>query len=219
MPSLVTISALAQSHQILIYVILFPLALIEGPVLALFVGFLVRFGYLDLFAAYGIMVAGDFFPDSFYYYIGHFAHKKGWVERLSKKFTSKTSFILDNQSVLNKLWSNHGKKMMLFSKQAYGLSTVLLISAGLTEMPYRRFIRYAFPITLLQYVVFISVGYFLGSSYAVAGPYIDYVRWVLAGIAVLFILTYVFIQKRVRENFLKMENIEDTAEKKNEIIK
>jgi len=59
----------------------------------------------------------------------------------------------------------------------------------------------------------------LGSSYAVAGPYIDYVRWVLAGIAVLFILTYVFIQKRVRENFLKMENIEDTAEKKNEIIK
>jgi len=209
MPSLATISAIAQSHQILIYVILFPLALFEGPVLALLVGFLVRFGYLELFAAYGIMVAGDFFPDSLYYYIGHFAHKKGWVERLSKKFTSKASFILDNQSVLNKLWSNHGKKMMLFSKQAYGLSTVLLISAGLTSMSYRRFLKYAFPITLAQYIVFISVGYFLGSSYAAAGPYIIYARWILAGVAVLFIVAYIFVQKRVRDNFMKMEKNEN----------
>src|SRR5579871_6233742 len=96
MPSLATISALAHAHPYLIYVILLPLALFEGPVLALFAGFLSRFGYLEIFAAYGIMVAGDFFPDTAYYYIGRFAHSRGWIDRLAKRFTSKASFITDN---------------------------------------------------------------------------------------------------------------------------
>ncbi len=205
MPSFATISQIALTHPYLIYVILFPLALFEGPILALFVGFLVRFGYLDIFGAYAVMVAGDFFPDSLYYYIGRLAHKKDWIDRLSKKFTSKTTFILENRSMLDNLWKNHGKKMMLFSKQAYGLSTPLLISAGLVNMSYRRFLAYAFPITLAQYIVFISLGYFLGYSYDVAGPYIDYIRWLLLVLAFGFIAVYIFIQKRVRKNFMKME--------------
>lgn len=208
MPSLTTISDLAQAHHVLIYIVLFPLALFEGPVLALFVGFLVRFGYLEIFAAYAVMVAGDFFPDSLYYYIGRLAHTKGWIEKLAKKFTSKNSTIVENRAVIDNLWQNHGKKMMLFSKQAYGLSTVLLISAGTANMSYRRFLKYAFPITLAQYVVFIGLGYLLGYSYAIAGPYIDYIRWFLAAIAIGFIVAYVFIQKRVRKNFMLLEKKE-----------
>ena len=215
MPSFDTISAIATAHPYLIYIILFPLALFEGPVLALFAGFLVRFGYLEIFAAFTVMVAGDFFPDSFYYYIGRFANKKGWVEKLSKKFSSKSSFILDNRDVINRLWEKHGKKMMLFSKQAYGLSTVLLISAGLSKMSYRRFLAYAFPITLAQYLVFISLGYFLGYSYDIAEPYIVYMRWVLAGVAVAFIVAYIFIQKRVRMSFMNMEQMEKTKKTEN----
>jgi membrane protein DedA with SNARE-associated domain len=209
MPSLTTISDLAQAHHVLIYIILFPLALFEGPVLALFVGFLVRFGYLEIFAAYFIMVAGDFFPDSLYYYIGRLAHTKGWIEKLAKKFTSKNSTIVENRAVIDNLWKNHGKKMMLFSKQAYGLSTVLLISAGTANMSYRRFLKYAFPITLAQYIVFIGLGYLLGYSYAIAGPYITYMRWLLAAVAIGFIVAYIFIQKRVRKNFMKMEGKSD----------
>lgn len=205
MPSFDSISHIALAHPYLIYVILFPLALFEGPVLALFVGFLVRFGYLDIFGAYAVMVAGDFFPDSFYYYVGRLGHTRGWIDRLGKRFTSKAAFITENRGMLENLWKNHGKKMMLFSKQAYGLSTVLLISAGLVNMSYRRFISYAFPITLAQYVVFISLGYFLGYSYSIAGPYIDYIRWVLLAVAFGFIAVYIFIQKRVRRNFMKME--------------
>jgi membrane protein DedA with SNARE-associated domain len=209
MPSLHTISDLALAHPHLIYIILFPLALIEGPVLALVVGFLVKLGYLDIFAAYTVMVAGDFFPDSFYYYIGKLAHKKGWIERLSKKFTSKAGFILDNRDILEKLWKNHGKKMMLFSKQAYGLSTPLLVSAGLVNMSYRRFLAYAFPITLAQYIVFITIGYWLGYSYTVAGPYIQYAGWAVALFVIAFIAVYIFVQKRARKALMNMEKGED----------
>jgi membrane protein DedA with SNARE-associated domain len=213
MPALHSIMEFASVHQYLIYLVLFPLALFEGPVLALAVGFLVKLGYLEVFAAYTVMVAGDFFPDSFYYYIGRLAHTNGWVERLSERFTSKARFILDNRSTLDKLWTNHGKKMMLFSKQAYGLSTALLISAGLVNMSYRRFLAYAFPITLIQYIVFMTIGYSLGYSYNLAAGYIHYAGWIVAAGVVIFITLYIMIQKRARKALMDMEKT--SAEEKN----
>jgi membrane protein DedA with SNARE-associated domain len=189
------------------YVILFPLALVEGPLLAIAVGFLVRLGYFDPALSFIIMCAGDFFPDTLYYYIGAWGHAHGWINRLEKKFTSKSAFILKNKSALEKLWKNHTGKTMFFSKQAYGLSTVLLISAGLVRMPYRRFISYAFPITLLQYLVFMTVGYYLGYSYSIAGTYIEYAGYAVALFIIIFISGYVLLQKYARKKIIGMEKM------------
>jgi membrane protein DedA with SNARE-associated domain len=218
MPSLSAISELAQAHQVLAYGLLFVFALFGGPTVALFAGFLARLGYLDIFAAYCILIAGDYFPDTAYYYIGKYAHSKGWVEKLARHFTSKStsgspgsSPILENKSMLENLWKNHTGKMMLFSKQAYGLSSVLLISSGLANVSYRRFISYALSITIVQYIVFAGLGYVLGYSYAAAGPYISYLRWAAAAVAIIFIAGFILIQKRTRKTFLAMENPENKS--------
>ena len=187
------------------YLILFPLACIEGPILALVVGFLVHLGYFDVIPAFLLMCAGDFFPDITYYYIGYFGHKKNFLE----KYGSKSRFVYNNFPTIEKLWHEHTFKTMFLSKLAYGLSTILLITAGLSKMTFKKFVLYAFPITLFQYMVIMSLGYFLGYSYTYATKYIELVGIVLALVLVAFIFGYIRIQKMAKKEFEKLERLEE----------
>jgi membrane protein DedA with SNARE-associated domain len=184
--------------------------LVEGPIIAVVAGFMIRFGYLDLTIAYLVMCAGDFLPDTLYYYIGKLGHSNKWIDRLGARFTSKSAFLFKNIKALERLWKLHGKKMMVLSKQAYGLSTPLLMSAGLVNMPYGRFIAYAFPVTLIQYAVFIAIGYWLGSSYELAAGYITYAGYIVAVMLIAIGVGYFFIQKYARKKVLALEESEDT---------
>jgi membrane-associated protein len=160
------------------YLILFPLSAVEGPLVSLAVGFLISLGYLDFFFAYPIVILGDIIPDSIYYYVGRLGNKNKLLER----FRRRSKFISGNLHVVENLWQEHGRKTMLLGKLAYGLSVPFLISAGLVDMPFRRFLSYAIPVTLFQYGMIIAIGYTLGHSYRMAGRYIEYSYLILAAI-------------------------------------
>jgi membrane protein DedA with SNARE-associated domain len=187
------------------YVILFPLACIEGPLLALVVGFLIHGGYFSILPAYLLMCSGDFFPDIFYYYLGRFGKQKNLLE----KYGSKSQFVTNNFPFIEKMWHEHGFKTMFLSKLAYGLSTPLLISSGLTKMSLKRFISYAFPITLFQYGVILTLGYYLGSSYELATKYIQSAGLIVAAALIIFIIIYVAIQRYARRQIEKLEKEEE----------
>ena len=179
------------------YFILFPLAVIEGPVVSLLVGFLMYLGYFQFFPALAVLVLGDVVPDVFYYYIGRFGNGKKLIEKYGTHL-----------NLIEKLWQEHGKKTMFFSKIAYGLSTPLLISAGLVKMPLRRFVSYTIPISITLYTVIIIIGYYLGSSYQLAAKYINYAEIIIAIFFVIFIAAYVFSAKYARRQIEKMEKEE-----------
>lgn len=187
------------------YVILFPLACLEGPLLALVVGFLIHGGYFAILPAFLLMCAGDFFPDIFYYYLGHFGKSKNILER----YGSKSQFVTKNFPIIEKLWHEHGFKMMFLSKLAYGISTPLLISAGLTRMTLRRFMAYAFPITLFQYGIILTLGYYLGSSYSLVANDIKLVGLIITGSLIVFIVIYVAVQKYARRQLEVLEKKEE----------
>jgi len=186
------------------YVILFPLACFEGPVLALVVGFLIHSGYFAILPAYLLMCSGDFFPDIFYFYLGRFGQRRNILER----YGARSKFITNNFPLIEKLWSDHGFKMMFLSKLAYGLSTPLLISAGLTKMTLRRFVSYAFPITFLQYGIILTLGYYLGSSYALVANDIKLVGLFFALALIIFIVVYVLIQRYAQREIKELEEEE-----------
>ncbi len=183
---------------------MFPLAAFEGPVISLIAGFLIHLGYFSFLPVLVILVLGDVIPDVIYYYIGRFGNRN----RLIEKYGSRSDFVLNNFNLLEKLWRNHGKKTMLLSKLAYGLSTPLLISAGFVKMPLRRFISYTLPISILLYSFTVSIGYFLGSSYQLAAKYIDFAEIIIAAILVIFVVVYVFFIKYARRQIEKMEKEE-----------
>ncbi len=179
------------------YFILFPLAAFEGPIISLAVGFLIYLGYFKFLTAYAILLLGDLIPDTIYYYIGRFGSKRKIMEKYGSRL-----------NIIEKLWLEHGKKTMFFSKLAYTLSVPFLISAGLVKMPYRKFISYAFPVTLFQYGVLIALGYFLGHSYQIAERYIQYTYVIVAAILILFIISYILITKYARKRIKEMEQKE-----------
>lgn len=181
------------------YLILFPLAAIEGPMVSLAVGFFISMGYVDFLLAYPILILGDIMPDSIYYYVGRLGNKKKLIERFSRY----SKFISYNLCVLEELWHCHGRKTMLFGKLAYGLSIPFLISAGLVNMPFPRFLSYTIPVTLLQYGVIMIIGYMLGHSYKMAEQYIEYAYITVA--AVMILLCYVLLTRYARRQIKEIE--------------
>ena len=183
------------------YIALFPLACLEGPVLALAVGFMVYLGYFSFIPAYFVMMLGDFGPDSLYYAIGRFGNKNN----LTKKYDTKSKLISQHFEYLDRAWHKHTLKTMFVSKLAYGLSIPLLITSGMSQIPYRKFIWQALIATLFQYGLLMLVGFYLGQSYQLAIPYVKDVGIIIAIIAVLFVVAYFLFQKRMKNKVVKFE--------------
>lgn len=183
------------------YIILFPLAMAEGPFIALIVGFFIYLGYFQFFPAYAILILGDLIPDTVYYYVGLLGNRKKLIE----KYGSRYNYIFSNFKLIEKLWYEHGKKTMFLSKLSYGLSIPFLISAGIVKVPYKKFILYALPVTLFQYATIMTIGYLLGHSYRLAEQYVQYTYIVVAVVSVLFIVGYIYISKYAREQIKKIE--------------
>jgi membrane protein DedA with SNARE-associated domain len=182
------------------YLALLPLAIIEGPILALFIGFMVHLGYFSIIPAYIVMILGDFIPDSIYYFIGRFGHK----DKIIKKFNNKSESLSKHLNRLENLWHKNPLKTMFICKLAFGLSVPLLITAGMVKLPYKKFVWQALIVTIFQYGVLMTVGYYLGQSYQLAIPYIKYAGIIIAGIVILFMAIYftlqIYIKNKVIEN-------------------
>ena len=187
------------------YFIIFPIACVEGPFISLIVGFLIHLGYLEFIPSFLVLILGDLIPDSIYYYIG----RKGNEKKIVEKYSSRLKGIAVSFSVLEKLWANHPKKTMFFSKLAYGLSIPFLISAGLVRMSFKKFIAYSIPASLFQYGLLTAVGYYLGKSYQLAEKYVKYGYILVAIVFIIFIAIYIYFVKRSRAELEKMEKVEE----------
>lgn len=187
------------------YFILFPLAAIEGPIVALVAGFVIRLGYLSVLPSLTIMIFGDIIPDSIYYYLGRRSNERRFVE----KYGARWPIIATHFALIEKLWRDHPGKTMFLGKLAYGLSIPFLISAGLVKMSYRKFLTYAVPVTIFQYGLIMAIGYYLGQSYQLAEIYIHDVYLALA-IAVLILAgLYLWASKYARKEITKIAEAEN----------
>jgi len=81
------------------YLFLFPVVVVEGPIITVIAGFLSSLGFLNIFIAYAVIVVGDIVGDIMFYAIGYYGRQKfvnRWgrflgitserVERLEKHF-------------------------------------------------------------------------------------------------------------------------------------
>ena len=182
------------------YLILFPMAAIEGPVVSLVAGLLANLGYLAVAPAFLIILLGDFLPDLAYYFIGRKARNR----RLDG-FGKHLAFLSSHLKLLETLWHEHGRKTMFISKLAYGLSIPLLISAGLTNMPLRKYVSYVLPVCIFKCAAIMALGYLLVESYMRAVKYIQDAGLMFASLVAMVVVGYVFIALRARRTILELE--------------
>ncbi|MDO8407692.1 MAG: VTT domain-containing protein [bacterium] len=149
------------------YLILFPLAIIEGPILTVIAGFLVSLGVMNIYIVYAIVVLGDIIGDALYYGIGRFG--SGFLHRHGH-WIGITSDRLERTKVL---YHTHHFKSVVLSKVVYGVGLIGMVVAGSLKMPYKRFMLAASLVSLAQSAILIIIGIFFGYAYVQIEQYLD----------------------------------------------
>jgi membrane protein DedA with SNARE-associated domain len=186
------------------YVILFPIAALEGPVVSLAAGFLIHTGVFRFWPAYIVLMFGDIVPDSIYYFIGYYGRDRSYT----KKLIAGSKFFTKNIKKVEILWKKHGLATMFFGKLAYGLALPFLVSAGMSRVPFKRFIRYALPITLFQYALFIGIGYSSGGLYIIVSNHPVLASLVLSGMILAIVGIFVLVSNYAKSKIVMMEEQE-----------
>ncbi|MFA6273423.1 MAG: VTT domain-containing protein [Candidatus Paceibacterota bacterium] len=182
------------------YAILFPLSIIEGPILAVLGGFLVSIGILDFVIVYLIIIAGDIIGDSIAYTVGRFGSEH-FLKRFGKLFRITEERLLKAKEFFNL----HRKKSLVMSKLVHGIGVSGLITAGSLKIPYQKFFSVCLLTSIVQSLVLTLVGLFFGHAYVQIGKYFDYfaATTIIVGIIVVIII---LLRKRLRWKTPNQEN-------------
>lgn len=173
------------------YLIIIPLAIVEGPITMIVCGFLVTLGILNPLLVYLIMVLGDIIGDMVQYYIGYFGkgllpYFKITEEKLEKG---------------RKYFNENHTKAIIMSKVVYGIGFTGLIVGGALRIPYGRYFKTCMLVSAVQYAIIFIIGIFFGHAYIIIEKYLNYYA-AISSIAVLIVLLFIFIRnykKRINE--------------------
>lgn len=189
------------------YLLLIPLAVFEGPLLAIACGVAAGLGALNPFIAYGILIGGDLGPDLMYYSIGRWGATLPFVRR----YASRIKTIRQNFLSLEQLWREHPLATMASAKLSYLVSPALIVSAGLSGMTLYRFVACSLAVSLFYLGALAALGYAFAKVYgtfhlslASAGLYLA-----LPGIVILCGLGYatVLMRRRLRPRSAQNSNL------------
>jgi membrane protein DedA with SNARE-associated domain len=174
------------------YFILIPLAILEGPLLAVACGVAAGLDALNPFIAYAILIGGDLGPDLMYYSIGRWGATLPFVQR----YASRIKAIRENFLSLEQFWRRHPLATMASAKLSYLVSPALIVSAGLSGMPLQRFLFCSLVVSTLYLGALAALGFGFAKAYgffhlslASAGIYLA-----VPGIATLCGLGYVTVR-------------------------
>ena len=190
MPSLAQIVAWLIVYK---YLIIFPFAVLEGPIITIISGFLASTGVLNFWVAFAVVVFGDLFADNLYYALGRFGRERFIRSRLGKLLG------LDEKRVekLEKHFATHPWKTFTFGKFVHGTGSPILVAGGMAKVPYKKFLGYNIPTTLLNSFILIEIGFYFGHAYQSFNTYFGY--YTIFGLAVLIGL-YIYIIKRSKKS-------------------
>ena len=168
------------------YLILFPIAVLEGPFAAIIAGFLSSSGIFNIFLVYLFIVLGDMVGDSFYYFLG----------RLSGTSITKHGHRLGitNEKLENakKYFSNYHHRALIISKLAYGIGVSGLVAAGILKISYKKFIETCFYIAIIQSACLVSIGFIFGHAYLQIEQYLNIYTKIILIVALVLIIYFVF---------------------------
>jgi membrane protein DedA with SNARE-associated domain len=183
------------------YWILYPLMVIEGPVITLVGGGLSALGVLRIEIVFLLSVIGDLTMDIGLYYIGLYGNKRlrRWIAK-HKKLELK-------RKQVRKFFKNHGGKIIFFVKISSGLCYITFITAGMIRMPLKRFLFFSLIGGILWSGVLVTLGYFYGHLYQEISGKIEQAGLIIITLAVLSFVVITLFKKFGANTLIKSKNL------------
>jgi len=142
---------LSEVHRILAYVAIFIGMFIEGEIILVLTGVLVRSGVVGFFPSLITAFIGIVLSDLFYWSLG-----KRLIESGRKKFLF---FTTENTApILRKLEKRSGFWIFI-SKFAWNLNRVVLVCAGYSKISLKKLLKYSATAAAVWTTLLISLGY------------------------------------------------------------
>ena len=177
------------------YLVLFPIMVIEGPIITIIAGFLISSGNLNSLASYLVLVSGDVTGDSIYYAIGRWS--KGIIFGKWGRFLGITK---ERIGQLETYFYHHKAKSLFIGKWSHAVGAPILAAAGLARVPYGEFLAINFLATLPKTLLLLLIGFYFGRSYKRIATYLDYTAILMIALAFLLVILYI-VMRMISKNF------------------
>ncbi len=163
--SVEAIIPLLEAHP---YLLLFPLAMVEGPMATVCAGALVSAGLARWAPALSLVVAADLAGDTLYYLIGR-SGRRPWAGRL----LSRLGLREERLARLEVAFHKNGAKALVGAKVADFAAIPTLTAAGFARMDYGRFLGCNLALTIPKSAALLAIGFFFGQSALHFARYMD----------------------------------------------
>lgn len=167
------------------YILVLILSIIEGPVVMAFSGMLWKLSYFSFLPLYLSLMAGDLIADTFWYFVGYFA---GY--NFIKKYGLYFNISEDKLKKFNIFFTEHQSKILFLSKitMGFGFALLVLIAAGISKVPFKKYISINFLGQIIWTLLLMILGYFFGSLYLVIHKSLRFAFIILIFIILVFLI-------------------------------
>lgn len=188
---MLTLTSIVNHLLIYKYLYLFPISVLEGPIISIIAGFLASTNALNFWVAYLILIAGDLVGDTIYYCLGHFG-RKSFLDRWGHYIG------VDEKKVeqLETHFFDHGIKTLLVGKITQLPGGAILVAAGAAKMPYYKFMATNFVVTLPKILVMLIIGFYFGKAYLTINNYFKYTALIVGALLFVGIIVWLIIKKK-----------------------
>jgi len=170
---------------------------VEGPIIGMITGFLIKLGYLNTYLSYLVYVVADLIADHLYYGIGYYGRT-----RFLKKFTVSLKSLNKAKNILY----NHSNRIIVFGKLTHFLGLPILVGAGLAHYPWKKFLIFDLIATLIKSAILIFIGFYLTSIWISVDNTINYVG-LISTFSITIALVYLILNRTIRgKNYEKTQN-------------
>jgi membrane protein DedA with SNARE-associated domain len=167
------------------YLVLFPIVVVEGPIITIIAGFLASLDLLSIYITYVVIVFADLSGDFIYYSIGRWG-RENFIDKWGK-------YIGLNKQKIGKVeehFEKHRKKTLIFGKLSHAVGMPILVAAGIAKVPIWEFLWLNFLATLPKSFIFLFIGYYFGEAYVKFDKYLDYITITTIILGLVFLLIY-----------------------------
>lgn len=181
------------------YSILIPLTIVEGPLLMVLCGVLLKLGYYSFIPLFLTLAIGDLLADVMWYAVGRFGGLK-FVRKYGQRFGITVEMVERAESRFRR----HEGKLLFLSKITMGLgfAVAIIVAAGLLRVNFRKFLSINAVGQVFWTIILLGAGYFFGHYYENLDRGFRY-----ASLASFLVLVYIGIT--LFKSYLQKKNLEN----------